>query len=125
MKVLSIKQPWASLIINGYKQYEFRSWATKYRGELYIHASKAPDKKVMKHFEKLGLDYPLGCIIGKVDLKDCLTVTKQFEDELIKSNELVYGLSKGREGYAWKIENAEKIENIYVNGKLSIWEYKK
>ena len=39
MKVLSIKEPYASLIVNGYKEYEFRSWKTKYRGKILIHAS--------------------------------------------------------------------------------------
>ena len=33
MKVLTIKQPWASLIMLGYKRFEFRSWKTNYRGE--------------------------------------------------------------------------------------------
>ncbi len=33
MKGLTIKEPWASLIVNGYKKYEFRSWKTNYRGE--------------------------------------------------------------------------------------------
>lgn len=37
MKVLTIKEPWASLIINGYKMYEFRSWKTKYRGKILIN----------------------------------------------------------------------------------------
>ena len=35
MKVLTIKQPWATLIMQGDKQFEFRSWQTKYRGENY------------------------------------------------------------------------------------------
>ena len=39
MKVLTIKQPWATLIMQGDKRFEFRSWKTKYRGELYIHTS--------------------------------------------------------------------------------------
>lgn len=34
MKVLTIRQPWASLIMAGLKEYEFRSWKTNYRGEL-------------------------------------------------------------------------------------------
>ena len=38
MKVLTIKQPYASMIVNNYKKYEFRSWKTKYRGKLLIHA---------------------------------------------------------------------------------------
>ena len=40
MKVITIKQPWATLIAEGYKEYEFRTWNTKYRGELLIHAGK-------------------------------------------------------------------------------------
>ena len=39
MKVLSIKEPFASLISNGIKRIETRSFKTKYRGEIYIHAS--------------------------------------------------------------------------------------
>lgn len=125
MKVLSIKQPWASLIVSGYKKFEFRSWKTKYRGELYIHASKTIETKNLKNFESLNLDFPTGCIIGKVNLEDCIEVNAEFENELIKANSLVYGLSKGRDGYAWKLTNPSKVEKIYVNGKLSIWEYKK
>lgn len=43
MKVLTIKQPWATLIMQGYKRFEFRSWQTKYRGDLLIHAGKGID----------------------------------------------------------------------------------
>lgn len=39
MKVLSIKEPFATLIKDGVKRYETRSWKTNYRGEIYIHAS--------------------------------------------------------------------------------------
>jgi hypothetical protein len=40
MKALSIRQPWAWLIVNGYKDIENRSWPTKFRGRALIHASK-------------------------------------------------------------------------------------
>ena len=40
MKALTIKEPWASLIINGYKKYKFRSWKTHYRGKILIHTSQ-------------------------------------------------------------------------------------
>jgi hypothetical protein len=42
MKAISIKQPWASQIISGQKAEEYRSWATRYRGEILICASKSP-----------------------------------------------------------------------------------
>ena len=40
MKALSVTQPWATLIATGQKQIETRSWGTRYRGPLYIHAAK-------------------------------------------------------------------------------------
>ncbi|MDE2096721.1 MAG: ASCH domain-containing protein [Patescibacteria group bacterium] len=40
MKALSLVQPWASLVALGCKRIETRSWATRYRGEIAIHASK-------------------------------------------------------------------------------------
>ncbi len=40
MKCLSVRQPWASLIIRGTKDVENRTWDTDYRGRLAIHASK-------------------------------------------------------------------------------------
>ena len=53
MKVLTIKQPWATLIMQGDKRFEFRSWQTKYRGDLLIHAGKGIDKEDIKHiFER-------------------------------------------------------------------------
>ena len=48
MKAITIKQPFASLIAAGLKEYEFRTWKTKYRGEILIHAGKGVDKKAMK-----------------------------------------------------------------------------
>lgn len=44
-QALSIRQPWAWLIANGYKDIENRSWNTTYRGEFFIHASKAMTRK--------------------------------------------------------------------------------
>jgi len=39
MKALSVRQPWAWLIVNAYKDIENRDWATKLRGRIWIHAS--------------------------------------------------------------------------------------
>ncbi|MDD2519155.1 MAG: ASCH domain-containing protein [Bacilli bacterium] len=124
MKVITIRQPWASLIVNGYKEYEFRSWKTKHRGELLIHAGKGFNKQEILKFKELNLDFPTGCIIGKVILEDCLEVDSVLEEKLIKQNILVYG-SINRSGYAWKVSNPQQIDKIYINGKLSLWDYKR
>jgi ASCH domain len=39
MRTLSLRQPWAWLVVNGYKDIENRSWRTNHRGPLVIHAS--------------------------------------------------------------------------------------
>ncbi len=44
MKALSIRQPWAWLITQGFKDIENRTWATKFRGQFLIHASKGMTK---------------------------------------------------------------------------------
>ena len=87
MKVLTIKQPWATLIMQGDKRFEFRSWQTKYRGELLIHAGKAIDKEAMKRLSKyLPKELPYGKILGKVKLVDCIKMSPEFKELLLKEN---------------------------------------
>jgi hypothetical protein len=39
MKALTVKQPWASLIVEGIKNIENRTWKTNFRGRILIHAA--------------------------------------------------------------------------------------
>lgn len=126
MKVITVKQPFATLIAEGLKEYEFRTWKTKYRGEILIHAGKGIDKKAMKRYEHLNLEYPSGCIIAKAVITDCVIVDKKMKEELKRKNSLVYYgiINKDNwNGYGFKIENVNKINPISINGKLSLWEY--
>lgn len=126
MKVITIKQPWATLIAEGYKEYEFRTWKTKYRGDILIHAGKSIDKKAMNRFKHLNLEYPFGQIIAKAIITDCIYVDEEFAQKMCKKDPVVYKglINKGDwDGYGFKIENVEKINPIEVNGKLSLWDY--
>lgn len=123
MKVITIKQPWASLIAEGYKEYEFRSWKTKYRGDILIHAGKGIDKEAMARFKHLNLTYPRGEIIAKATITDCIFVDKEVGEKLIRKDPLVYHNLKNWTGYGFKLENVKKINPIKINGKLSLWEY--
>lgn len=125
MKVITIKQPWASLIIEGYKRFEFRSWQTKYRGELLIHAGKGVDKEAMKRLKKyLPTEIPSGKIIGKVTLENCIECNENFKDMCLKENAEVYQKSQFEEKFAWELTKVEKFEEpIEAKGKLSLWEY--
>ncbi len=125
MKVLTIKQPWATLIMQGDKRFEFRSWQTKYRGDLLIHAGKGIDKEAMKRLAKyLPDEIPLGKILGKVTLVDCIKMCPEFKDMLLKENPDIYTKSSFQENYGWQVENVKVFnEPIDVKGHLSLWEY--
>ena len=126
VKTITIKQPWATLIAEGYKEYEFRTRKTKYRGEILIHAGKGIDRKAMKKFSQYNLNYPAGCIIAKAKLVECICIDEKARDLLKQKDDLVYAsIIKHTEwqGYGFKLENIEKIEPIPASGKLSLWEY--
>ena len=126
MKVLTIKEPWASLILNGYKEYEFRVWKTNYRGEILIHAGKSFDEENLKLFEDKKITYSPGKIIGKATISDCILVDDNFCKKMLKKDPKVYSNLKRKRDkklYGFKLENIEKIEPIKANGKLSFWEY--
>ena len=123
MKALTIKQPWASLIVNGYKEYEFRSWKINYRGKILIHAGMRLEKDSAERFKEYNHEYTLGAIIGEAELVDCILVDKDFDEELRKMNPLVYA-SNHVESYAWKLTNVKKYdEPIFIKGKLGLWNY--
>ncbi len=125
MKVLTIKQPWATLIMQGNKRFEFRSWQTKYRGELLIHAGKGIDKEAMKRLAKyIPEEMPTGKILGKVTLVDCIKMSPELKEMLLKENKDIYTDSSFKANYGWKLENVEVFDKtIEVKGKLSLWEY--
>lgn len=125
MKVLTIKQPWATLIMQGDKRFEFRSWQTKYRGDLLIHAGKGIDKEAMKRLAKyLPEKLALGKILGKVKLVDCIKMSPEFKELLLKENSDIYTKSSFQENYGWQVSDVEEFENpIEVKGHLSLWEY--
>ena len=125
MKVLTVKEPWASLIINGYKMYEFRSWKTNYRGKILIHAGRSVEKDNVDLLNDYNLDYSFGYIIGEVELEDYILVDDKFQEELERSNKLVYGRSNHVGLYAWKLSNIvkyKKEDRIKEKGKLGLWD---
>lgn len=80
LRALSLRQPWAWLVVNGFKDIENRSWRTNHRGPLLIHASLSKadfhTQTVRKIERKYGIILPLeldiGGIVGMVDVIDCV-----------------------------------------------------
>lgn len=122
MKVITLKQPWASLVAEGLKKYEFRSWKYTYKGEILIHAGKSVDKEAMEKFKHLNLKYPTSKIIAKVKIIECIKLTNEINKQITNENKLIYGSNPNRTGYAWKLELLEKINtNKEISGKQGIW----
>ena len=129
MKVVSIIEPWASLIKEKVKYIETRSWKTNYRGKLYIHASL---KKVPKKDERINnlitllkdKDFKYGHIIAEATLVDCIYMDEEFISKIKKNNqEYICGeYSIGR--YAWVLEDIKELSKpIPAKGSLGIWNY--
>ena len=88
MKAISIRQPWAWLIVNGYKTIENRTWSTKTRDEVLIHASKLLTKTSYNAVKQLiqndpriahvadllppVTELPTGGIVGIVQITGCV-----------------------------------------------------
>ena len=91
MKVLTIREPFATLIKNKKKYIETRSWKTNYRGEIYIHAGVSKiskDVKMRPGLSDLYNDSELGFgnIICKCNLVDCIYMTEEFIESEKKKN---------------------------------------
>lgn len=108
MRVLSVKQPWASLIASGAKTLELRSWSTKYRGPVLILAGSGVWS---------GTEYPIGprgvalCIVDLIDVRPvvetdaaaaCIVPPEGF-------------------GFAWVLANPRPVRQVSVKGKLGLY----
>ncbi len=120
MKALSLKQPFAELILQGKKKIELRKWNTKFRGEFFIHASKIPDERAMKEFGFNKL--PLGFIVGKANL---VSVKKYKNEEEHKKDKNLHLASSVWGNYGFILENPKRISPIPAKGKLGFWDFEK
>ncbi len=128
MRVITLQEPWASLIGEGIKVIETRSWPCKQFGELYIHAgtTKIPSNDKRKNSLAKWLKGPLhyGTIFAKCNFSDCILITEEFANHIKATNPRCYlcgDYTPGR--YAWILTDIELIEPIKKSGKLGIWYY--
>ncbi|MCT7962339.1 ASCH domain-containing protein [Laspinema sp. D1] len=121
-KALTLKQPWAWAVAHLGKNIENRSWPTKYRGELYIHAGVGWDSEGAKWIaQKFGIEVPShselpsGVLVAKCNLSDCRHWTETTGEELPWSNE---------SGFQWFLEAIEAIKpHLPLQGKLGIFTF--
>lgn len=130
IKALTLWQPWASLILLGHKCFETRSWHTKYRGQLIIHAAKKQGERlqtktafILYNHHKIDIPYedlPRGVALLTCNLTDCIPITPRERD---RQTQLELDCGDWRTGrWAWKLENIEAIEPpIPMTGHQGLW----
>lgn len=123
LTAVTLHQPWASLIAEGKKHYETRSWATDYRGPIAIHAAKKlhEDESLISLLEVPTSEIPLGAIVAIAQLTDCILMDEEF---ILKQSSFEQYLGLWEVGrYAWKLENVRAIEPIAAAGKQGLWKW--
>lgn len=117
MKALSIRQPWAWLILHGGKDIENRTWKTNFRGRVLIHAAKgmtdAEYAVASRYASRRWISLPLfeklprGGIVGSVEIVDCVQqdASRWFE---------------GPHGF--KLTNPESLPFVPLKGALGFFE---
>lgn len=116
MKAITIRPEWAWLIIHAGKDLENRSWQTKHRGPLLIHASSQPAKNAAEIRKwaaaHLGIEIPreipMGGIVGVVDVVEMVT-------EPVQSPWWIGPL-------AWRLENPQPLPFRAMKGRLQLFE---
>lgn len=129
MKVLTVKNPWAWLIIHGGKDIENRTWKTNFRGRVLIHVAQWPDEYAGAFLNKIygALDHNtrrflrspkstqlrFGQIIGSVEIVDC-----------VRDHSSVWAQP---DCWHWVLRDPQPItfrDGEIVKGKLGLWEIK-
>lgn len=79
-RALSIRQPYAEQIMRGSKRIEYRTQPTKVRGRVYIYASLTPgDKRDFQCMKAQPGDFPVGVLVGTVEIVDCTGQSGNYE----------------------------------------------
>lgn len=109
MKGIAVRQPFAWLIVNGHKEIEYRSWLTKFRGLVLVHASlklHADAAHIVWDCEQAGIPLPkavhTGGIVGVVNVIDCQPVAQG--------------------GYGFLLADARPLKFYPFKGKLGFFE---
>lgn len=127
MRVITIRQPFASLILAGVKRYETRTWPTSYTGPLGIHAAIAPPKACYRDIvrQQLGCsleELPRGQILGTAELYECLECGL-FSPSLLERS---IGFWDDPNNFAWCLVQPHLfVQPIPCPGRLGFWTWPK
>ncbi|WP_437207079.1 ASCH domain-containing protein [Planctomicrobium sp. SH664] len=126
LTVLSVRQPWASLLLTGEDWCENRSWDTRYRGPLWIHASGKVDAEECRFFGIDKKSLTTSSILGCVELVDVFHIDELAKrlKPLVSKYELndAVGPHFVVGDFCWIVANPRVLASpIPCGGKLNLW----
>lgn len=138
MKTLSIRQPWADLIIQGQKTLELRTWTVRHRGPLAIHASQTVERDACLAHDIDPDQVTTGAVIGVVDLVEIMALdAASYEDrraEHLADAPFASVPGPGHDAggqphrvaptlYGWRLANPRPLsEPVPVRGRMALFE---
>jgi hypothetical protein len=142
MKAITVLQPYASLIAVGAKQYETRSWATKHRGPIAIHAGKKDWADMLSSAEVYAMmrafagtrhevkpgryggdcdyEYPYGAVIAVADLTQ-IYKTSALDDSIYLTQAGISELVQLAKGLEKSVDKQELLFGDFSPGRFA-WE---
>jgi len=120
MKALSIRQPWAELILQGRRTIEPRTWQTNYRGRIAIHASQTVGEEACVAY---GLDpakVARGALLGTVELVDILPLDERGWEALREQHLSLRDFPGPM--FGWQLEAPQRLpQPIPMRGRMSLF----
>jgi hypothetical protein len=134
IKAISLKQPWATLVITGAKTYETRSWKTGHRGALAIHASRSFSRQLARLCQhepfrsallaagyRKASELPRGMLLGTVELVEVYS-TNDMDPRTLPATELAFGDFRPQR-FAFKLgEPVRWKKPLPLPGQLNIFD---
>jgi hypothetical protein len=138
MKIISIWQPWASLIVHGFKVNETRGWAAPksvIRNTIGIAATKniLPEQRAayedpafQRFYRETGLppleELPRGAILGTAFLNSCDLIDEETLDDITDEEKAFGWYEVGR--YAWRLRYPKPFDHpVIARGAQGLWEH--
>ena len=140
LRCLSVRQPWASLIVGGRKWAENRTWTTSHRGRIGVHCSKSPadPADVSESSLSTGEGLPLGVLLGFVNVVAVVEKKRgktNFARSVAAMAEAGHPLDDAALGdgetfvepgspFVWLLANPVRFQTpVPVRGQTSLWKF--
>jgi hypothetical protein len=113
MRVLTLRQPWASLVASGAKSVEVRSWTTPYRGPVAILAGRGRDREAGRS------EYPAGHLLCVVDVLDVRPLAPE-DREATTLSDARFDAARAAGCYAWVLSTPRPCAPVEMRGTLGL-----